>query len=605
MMKKILSFFMLFVCVPNLQAQETNSNGVWWGNYTGSQQTGLKGNSQLGTYQVATFVAGDDDLQGASISSIRAQMRLYSNSINCKFWVRDSLNGENKVEKEFTPTNGWAEASLDEAVTIPADGLYVGYSFTLNGWYSDYDYTPVVYAKRPVRKSFYLIQPGTNEWVNNSSEGCSTIQLLLNGGNLKVNSAKLENNLSDIIGLVGNPIPITLTITNLGQGISSIDYQYMIDGAEKTNHIDLDPAIDNMYGEQRTLDVTLEGPATAGTQAITITLTKVNGEDNENTENVSADLTLNILEESAPRKALVETYLGHNASYYYTPRAIVGMEKMKQALGDNIVSIGVHKKDELSIETYANLADAQKTVPISVINRSRTTDPYFGDAVSGPYHFTADSIVNATLSDVCEAVVDVTAQWEAEDKSKASAHVTVDFLYTTDAANYRLAFVALEDSIAGKTYNYMCYAPANYPDDDMSVYCNGSWEMDCIYNDVAIASSEVKGISKSIPSTIVKGEPVTYEYMMDIPDAGGKNTRIAVLLINYATGKVVNADVAAIEDNPALGIQEVSSLSANSDVQIYTIDGKQIYAGKYSSSNLAPGLYVIKSGNTVSKMLVK
>ena len=96
-MKKFYSLFVLALFALTAQAQD---DLTWWGYYTGTESTRTTGNNQVpGDYEAAMFVAGDGDLKGVSISSIRIQTRLSaSSSENVKFWIRTSLDGENVVE---------------------------------------------------------------------------------------------------------------------------------------------------------------------------------------------------------------------------------------------------------------------------------------------------------------------------------------------------------------------------------------------------------------------------------------------------------------------------------------------------------------------------
>lgn len=175
-MKKLFTLIVLLATVCVAQAEDL----TWWGNYT-DQSTGLAGNYKLGTYEAAMFVSGDGALAGASIEAFRAQTRLYSNAKNFKFWIRATLNGENLAEAVpetlSSSSATMTTATLAEAYAVPAEGIYVGYTFELASWLSDYDYTPVVYAKASFEKGFYLKQPDETEFTDKSSTGCLAMQV--------------------------------------------------------------------------------------------------------------------------------------------------------------------------------------------------------------------------------------------------------------------------------------------------------------------------------------------------------------------------------------------------------------------------------------------
>ena len=249
----------------------------------------------------------------------------------------------------------------------------MGYSFTLSSWYSDYDYTPVVYVKKDVAKSFYLKQPEETEFTDKSSTGCLALQVKISGDNIKTNAASINDDLDDVMALVGNEVVVTPTIKNLGTaGVSSIDFTCDLNGETKEGHADLETPIENMYQNAGTVTLNLGTLTKAGEQEVTIKVTKVNGVENENTSKVKATVYVIGLEESATRKSLVEVYVG--ASKYYSARGYVGVERMIETLGDKIVPITIHMGDSLlrwqrSIVSSSPILIMATTLPLLIPSR--------------------------------------------------------------------------------------------------------------------------------------------------------------------------------------------------------------------------------------------
>lgn len=551
---------------------------MWWGNYS-NQQTSLTGNSKLGAYEVAMFVAGDGDLKGVNIAGERMQTRLYSNAKDVKIWVRKTLDGENIAEKvvEKPASSGWSEAMFDAPVALPEEGAYVGYSFTLASWYSDYDYTPIVRGSKVVAGGFYLKQPDETTFSDKSATGCSTSQILISGGDLKTNVASIADDIDDIVALKGSTIKVNATVTSQGTaGISSLDYTYTLDGTSHDGHIDLETPFGQMFGEQKTFEIELGAPTQLGTQESVIQITKVNGEANENVsvKKTKASVNITVLAESAPRTALAEIYVG--PSKYYSARGLVGAEQLAKTMGDKVIPVVVQSYDSPLVtpeyKAYQQYADGSlrfTSYPTAEINREFKTDPYFGNSTAAPYHFTANTVVEPTLNAVTEGSVSAQASWADDAKTtvkiSAKANFTGDF---SDAA-YRFGFMVIADSIKQDFSNYITYYKTQYPDDDMEFWRNSPYSSkDITVNNMVVASTDATGISKSIPSTITAGTDYTYELELPLNQFEGQtpeNFRVVALLLNNDKKTIVNAALATVE-TATVAVESVSIVDPDNTV---------------------------------------
>jgi len=145
--------------------------------------------------------------------------------------------------------------------------------------------------------------------------------------------------------------------------------------------------------------------------------------------------------------------------------------------------------------------------------------------------------------------------------------------------------------------NYICYYKTAYADDDMQEWRDNPYtNTDYKLNSVAVASSDVNGIQKSLPSTIVAGESNVYDYEMEMPDLDGQdeatNARAVVLLINKDTKEIVNAAIAPIlTHEEATGIEHVGRQAAEASV-CYDLQGRQVAAP-------AKGLYIVNGKKVI------
>ena len=597
-----------FLCAANGNAAE-----LWWGNYSDQAQS-LTGNNQLGTYEAAMFVSGTGDFQGIKISGLRFRSRLYSNATDVKVWVRSALDGSNLAEATVSnsgkSSTEWSQATFDQPVDVPAEGVYVGYSFTLSSWYSDYDYTPVVYAKKVTEKSFYLKQPTETAFTDKSATGCLAAQVSISGESLKNNAASIADDMDDVMAKVGDEVTVTANLKNLGaNGVKSIGYTYDMNGTTKEGSVTLDTPIQNIYNGDGTATLSLGKPETEGTQEITIKLTKVNGVANENTSKVKATVNVVALAQSANRKTLVEVY--NDKQKPNSPRAFVGMEKLKEALGDSVVILNIHMSDSFTVASYKERASDSRyySAPIAEVDRMTLTDPYYGNATAAPYHFTADKVVSPYLKRISEAELGVKANWTDDNEDSVSITATTKFLMSSSSAYYRLGFAVIKDSITAGQYNYITYYKSSYPDDDMAYWCAQPYSTTAVNNNLVVASSDASGIEKSVPRKVVKDEELTYNYGLKVPVVNGQkgvNARIVVFLVNTNTREVVNANVAEIQSAAATGIKQAIAATDNGLTRVYSMGGSLVATGKdLSSLRLQPGLYIVQQGGKTSKMLVK
>lgn len=611
MVRRIYALWALlifFLCAANGNAAE-----LWWGNYSDQAQS-LTGNSQLGTYEAAMFVSGTGDFQSIKISGLRFRSRLYSNATDVKVWVRSALDGSNLAEATVSSpgksSTEWSQATFDQPVDVPAEGVYVGYSFTLSSWYSDYDYTPVVYAKKVTEKSFYLKQPTETAFTDKSATGCLAAQVSISGESLKNNAASIADDMDDVMAKVGDEVTVTANLKNLGaNGVKSIGYTYDMNGTTKEGSVTLDTPIQNIYNGDGTATLSLGKPETEGTQEITIKLTKVNGVANENTSKVKATVNVVALAQSANRKTLVEVY--NDKQKPNSPRAFVGMEKLKEALGDSVVILNIHMSDSFAVASYKNRASDSRyySAPIAEVDRMALTDPYYGNATAAPYHFTTDKVVSPYLKRISEAELGVKANWTDDNEDSVSITATTKFLMSSSSAYYRLGFAVIKDSITAGQYNYITYYKSSYPDDDMAYWCAQPYSTTAVNNNLVVASSDASGIEKSVPRKVVKDEELTYNYGLKVPVVNGQkgvNARIVVFLVNTNTREVVNANVAEIQSAAATGIKQAIAATDNGLTRVYSMGGSLVATGKdLSSLRLQPGLYIVQQGGKTSKMLVK
>ena len=160
-MKKFFTFMMVLAVasILNVQAQvlqrervampvvnnmhrasiTPGANQGWWGFADNdSEMTGLGVNS-ADTYHCAIFIPGDHAVAGGkTIQAVRFGL-VAPNATNVKVWIASqlpsSIDATNCLQIVDVPAADLGKVNIDVALAspyaIPAEGVYVGYSFTI------------------------------------------------------------------------------------------------------------------------------------------------------------------------------------------------------------------------------------------------------------------------------------------------------------------------------------------------------------------------------------------------------------------------------------------------------------------------------------------
>ncbi len=318
--------------------------------------------------------------------------------------------------------------------------------------------------------------------------------------------------------------------------------------------------VDLEGGYNMTEDVAVKflTPETIGKYSLTISIDKVNGQPNENTQPLVIEAQ-NVTRK-APYKVLIEEYTG--TSCVWCIRGWVGMEAVKTQLSDICVPIAVHRysnSDPMYIATgnYASINFGG--APTAKINRKEDVDPYFGTTKRDNLHILDD--ISQRAVEVAKVAVDVEGEWN-DDSTAVNAKARFEFL--GDFGNYNVEFVLTADGLTGGTLAswrqqnaYASSAPsANNIDEDspMAEFCLGGERAKkavsgLVYNDAAIASSYVDGKNQAgkLPTGYKPGDVCELEYTIDMPTNEKllpyivKKEIFVNVIVTDATGRAVNA----------------------------------------------------------------
>ena len=524
--------------------------------------------------------------------------------------VSNGITGNDLVSQNVRANAaGWTEVTLDNPLVLDFsayDELLIGFDYKQNsGAYP----LSIVEQGNTYYDSF--IYSGA-KWNNLGHEyGNLSVQAIVEG-DFPGNSARPQN-MGNVIVPLGGETTKYLTVVNTGKGqLQSLDYVLSIDGVDQPEqHATLYGA---GFGETDYAPVTFTSAATEINQQYTLTVTKVNGEPNNETRNSVSGLVASTTKDFVHR-VVVEEFTGTECGW--CPRGIVGMEMLRNTYNDLFVGIAIHQynsSDPMFIASASYAYIDFEGAPECAVQRQGLADPYYG---VNNQNFGISSLFESVAAQPAFANVELEAQWN-NDSTKVDVKADVESIL--DGVDYNLEFVLIGDSLAGtttawkQTNYYYQYTAAQIESPDLAPWCrngtNGKSSVSGLkFNDVALASSYVSGKNKVTPiENISLQEKVTREYTLTLPTKAALKKAIKpnlvfaiALLIDPADGSIVNAakvPVAGYGSSETTGIATVSKNDSGITTR-YALDGRQL-------STPQKGLNIIrKADGTTRKVFVR
>lgn len=404
---------------------------------------------------------------------------------------------------------------------------------------------------------------------------------------------------------------LALVRNNAANEISNVEVTTQVgDQAPYTRTIDLDSPIG--YGSTSVISVDGLVCETLGVNIpMTSTITKINGQPNNNTSSYTTLLNCIDANSGYPRNIVVEE--ATNTKCGWCPLGYTTMEALRGK--SDIIPVSIHGRynaaDPMISTSYLPVDYAYfDAYPTALMNRFTYVDITSLDNVNSYYEYLKlfPAVAEVSLS------FKPNDDWSALDLT-ASATFAFDF---QNSGVFQFAYVLTEDNVGPYTQtNYAAGgSESKYPE-----WYDKPDEVDLIFNDVARDIYEPFGIENSLPDNITKGQAVTHTTTMSTANVSNvKNMNIAVYLINTYTGAIENAamikaaDVAGVtnavvEDDNVTVTTVNGGITVEGDVEnvdVYGIDGRHVAHSKAAGTiNLAGGLYIVKANDTTVKVVVK
>lgn len=517
--------------------------------------------------------------KGKEITALRIGLR--SSVKDLSIFVTKDLGSTPVVETSLGEYNsGLASHSFDEHYIIDGNGFYIGYTCT--GFNA-------IGCSSIFHSNGCWIKNGDSEWENYAEDkkyNALNISMRIEGADMPMDARIM--NTETVTVKQNEPIKISCRLENLSTtAIKKFQIEYSIDGNEAKT-VDKTAYIGVNSNTKFTID--LPGYPSNGIHTVTVTLVSVNGEQDAYSGNNTVVAQIKVTDLFFKKRMVVEEGTGTWCGY--CPQGIVAFEEMDKKYPDSFIGIAVHYNDQMSEETYKAVHSYFGGYPSCIVNRnpSMITDVSID---------ILENIYNKISLEYAEAEVEANSYLDPADDDYVLAEANIRFAFDKSNADYRVAFVVLEDSVTG-------YAQRNY-------FSGGSEEMGGFedlpssayipFNHVARGIYDFLGINGSLPLEVSEGVIYTYQKQLKLENIQRKShLYVVALLIDGKTGIIENADKCKVALEPTGISEELSSelyfyvdngsvacSCENAILNVYNMSGVRI-----SNNNLNPGFYIVQ-----------
>ena len=621
-MKQIRLYSILLVlallCTGFTSATAQSSNPLVYGSYESGATTSW-GTLKAENCGVAMQLK-DPSLVGLTITKVRIPFDDEAKNLGRGALF---LSKELKVEKGATSTDihnvadilvdsfiiksGWLDITLSQPYTITEDGVFVGYTFSVN----KNGLTPVRTVDVASDNNFWLFSSRTYKKWNNKSKflGKSlAMQVLLTGAPTNAASVSFASSTTQL-----NAQPkVNLTITNHGtEKISSIDYTYEINGISQTAHKAFSPALSALFGKTANFEITLPKMTVKGARTLTVTIDKVNDQANE--DKVPADAhDLAVYSEIPKKRALVEEYTGTWCGW--CPRGFVALEILDKELKEDFIGVAYHSGDPMAFTgDFPIGVDGYPRASLDRVENS--LDPYGGKS-GGGFGMRRDLAERNKMFTPVAIKVEAYFEDEAQTviKTRSTTFAPVDLKDTKFQVSYILVANGLTE--AGDPYrqgnwgqkNYLPGMSGTYPEEDFKPFTSGgSLVTGLTYNFVACARSSKYGIAGSLPKEMTADVDYTHDYRFKLAlakNAAGREIyqdknklEVVAFVIDANTKAVINACKTKVQSYAAhTGVTDITTAGSETPVAYYSVDGKRLNAPQQ-------GMNIVRLSNGTSRKI--
>lgn len=537
-------------------AQQTAS--LWWGYGDGqSISKGVGGGSSASTQTAAVQMPADAiaSYAGSRIKAIRfavAGNDGYCNDVS--YFLSTNVKAVADAERTQVGrlTKGWHEYQLTEPYTITTgQDLYIGYTAT--------GVRPIAIVSEPGGPGTCWMTTGKTYYDYGTMDGYNYtlgVQVLIESDNFEAGLTFV-----DMGNIKTEPTEGELSVTVRSMSpvpISSYEVSLAIDdapcGTFKGNC-----SLEEI-GQEHGIILPLP-ELSLGTHTYTVSLTAINGEAPKVEQTATGNIE--VLEMVMFRTHVIEECTGTWCGY--CTRGIVAMSEMHRNHPDRFIGIAVHGRDEYATSSYNPLLDRISGYPAAFFNRKSIVGTFPADM----------EVAFQKQPEMSEGEVRFVGI-EYTDATKKQVKIAVRYRFAEDhnTADYRLAFVTLEDDLYALQAN--SYSGSSTP---MGGFESLGKYAAVYLQDVARDITSYYGIQNSVPAEIKAGQWYNYEYTYTLPSSVSKrnNMSIVCLLQTYQGNEILNAakcHTISMPGESAIPSVAIDQAQRQGDTQTYDLQGR-------------------------------
>lgn len=558
------------------------------------------------TYDVAIFLPGET-FGGYKIKKIECPLNSSTGYKDGLAWLTKELKLESKKNVADIATwqcevNGSTVSyTLAAPETVPAEGVYVGVSFTIDKLDAG-SKRPVLYGENGDANTLFVHTSKTSPsvWQNlGASDGyAGNMIVTLEVDNLKENNVTVGKLPASVLMELNTPATFEAQLLNTSSNeVSSVDYEYTLNGNTYSSHADFATPVKAGMAVPFYVTVDVPAQAEACREDVPFTVTKVNGVANA-ASNPTAMIYISVVTEMPVHQALFEEYTGTWCGW--CARGYAALEHIKKNYPSFVVA-AYHNGDPMTVTN--DYPAAFSGYPAASIDRLYIGDPYYGvEGMPG----------EATFLPVVGNIEYINAQpttWGVKatatvDGNTVNVKSQVFNIGRVSNCKYKLAYILVSDGLTGSTWAQSNYysgdnpSAANIP--ELNNFCkNGIYGSSSVkglvFDDVVISKEGFKGVAGSMPTEL---EPEVYydnTYKFDITGnklVQDKSKLYVIVSILDEKGYNVNCCKVHVED--AAGVDGIDT-DADAPVEYYNLNGVRV-------ANPEKGIFIKKQGSKTSKV---
>ena len=558
------------------------------------------GTKKAETYDVAIRIASGS-FAGKKVKGIRVPFLASQGVRDVKAWASSKLqlatiDGKKTNQPDLASTEGEAkdgmlQAFFAEPVTIPEDGIYVGYTLTVD--------QPESYASIPIavcggvthNDGFYIHTSRTYlKWTGRSSElQCVLYMSVIMEGDFAEDMVSIVN-MDDIHAERGDTAYVKARLKTMGsRPVERLTYHYQAGDTVGTASFTLPEPIPAVYGMEQDVRLPLQLFNSKMNVPFSLTLTHVNGHANGiSDQTVYSHLGIHPF--IPVHRPLCEEYSGLWCGY--CPSGFAMMEEMTKRYPERFIGVSFHSSDIIQSIPANRFPSNVPYYPSLWVDRYLFTDPYFGEDMGIALGFEKTWLKETER--FVPADISVEAMFLPDRQNEVCVKASVSSAVDSTEANFRIGYMLLANDLHGNTKDWAQIN--NYSGDEKYAglpgldYFVNSREVliDLHHNHVIVAASSFDGVDGSLPMSLSEEANYTHSYTFDTDKAlcvygdstgrpiiqdKGKLTAIAYIV--DANGVIVNAAKA-----PVIGfdtaIESIQAMPENRNAVCYDLQGRRL-----------------------------